>query len=91
MFLPKRICISAVRRSESFVLWERVRGRKRCSQAQFVSKGSQMGEASQKLKPANKHPEHLELQRFEFTSAALCLYMYMLDIIMNMIIIEDNL
>lgn len=50
-----------------------------------------MGEASQKLKPANKHPEHLELQRFEFTSAALCLYMYMLYIIMNMIIIEDNL
>lgn len=50
-----------------------------------------MGEASQELKPANKHPEHLELERFEFTSAALCLYMYVLYIIMNMIIIGDNL
>lgn len=57
-----------------------------------------MGEASQKLKLTNKHsemalkhPEHLELERFEFASAALCIYMYVLYIIMNMIIIGDNL
>lgn len=39
-----------------------------------------MGEASQKLKLTNKHsemllehPERLELERFEFASAALCM------------------
>lgn len=57
-----------------------------------------MGEALLKLKPTNKqlemlleHPEHLELKRFEFASATLCMYMHVLYIIMNMIITGDNL
>lgn len=57
-----------------------------------------MGEALRKLKPINKysevlleHPRRSESERFEFASAALCMYMYVLYIIMNMIIVGDNL
>jgi len=57
-----------------------------------------MGEASQKLEQTNKHsemllecPEHLEPERLAFALAGLCMYMYALYFIMNMIIIGDNL
>lgn len=74
-----------------------MRSRKGCNRAQFVREGSQMAEALQKLKLTNKHsemllehPQHLDLVRLEFASAALCMYMHVLYIIMNMIMIRDN-